>query len=188
MTGAPRRRVRPRLRRLAYLLALAAAAPSILAARLHHQSTAALRAGDAALARSDRAAALRLYVEAARAYLPGSASVATAQARLRQIAAAAGDPDSQAMALRAERAALLPAGEAIGPGRTSSSAPASTASPRAPGVAIVLVGFCLWMGALFGFIGRGIDKRLRLRPGWATLCAGGFVFGCAIFLIGLGLG
>jgi hypothetical protein len=56
-----------------------------------------------------------------------------------------------------------------------------------PGSPLPLVGFGLWLGAALGFIFKAVDKRLRLRPRWAKLCAGVFVIGFALFLLGLKL-
>jgi hypothetical protein len=50
---------------------------------------------------------------------------------------------------------------------------------------LTLIGFGCWGAALVTFIVKGVDKRLRLRPRWATLCGGLFVIGFTLFLIGL---
>jgi hypothetical protein len=87
-----------------------AVALAVVAARVALDSRAALRAGAAAEARGDRAEAVRLYLDAARAYLPGSPYVRDALDRLETLAGqaeGAGDRDAARRALEAERAALL---------------------------------------------------------------------------------
>ncbi len=65
------------------------AALSVVVGRLLIDGRAALRAGDAAFASGDRALAVRHYLDAARLYVPGSASVRAALDRLDRVASAA---------------------------------------------------------------------------------------------------
>lgn len=87
------------------LLALA-----VLVGRVAVDARAALRAGEAAEQRGDRPEAIRQYLDAARLYLPGSATVRRALDhldRLARTAEAAADPAGARPPLEAIRAALL---------------------------------------------------------------------------------
>jgi hypothetical protein len=82
----------------------------VLVARVAVDARAALRAGESAEARGDRAGAVRDYLDAARLYLPGSVTVRRALDHLEGIARtaeAASDPAGARPALEAIRAALL---------------------------------------------------------------------------------
>jgi hypothetical protein len=99
----------PRSRWQGYLLVVLVAL-LVVGGRVAHDSWSALRAGDAALARGDRATATREYLHAVRMYLPGSPFVARALDRLDEVAgtaAAAGDLGSERQAWEAVRAGLL---------------------------------------------------------------------------------
>jgi hypothetical protein len=104
-TGQPGLRSRWAGYLLVVLLALL-----VVAGRVAHDSWAALRAGDAALDRGDRAVATREYLHAVRMYLPGSPFVARALQRLEEVArtaAGAGDLHGERQAWEAVRAGLL---------------------------------------------------------------------------------
>ena len=83
---------------------------AVLVARVAVDARAALRAGESAEARGDRTGAVTHYLDAARLYLPGSATVRTALDRLdamARAAEAANDPAAARPPLEAIRAALL---------------------------------------------------------------------------------
>jgi hypothetical protein len=85
-------------------------AAAVLVGRVAVDGRAALRAGESAEGRGERAEAVRHYLDAARFYLPGSATVRRALDHLDGIARgaeAAGDPAGARPALEAIRAALL---------------------------------------------------------------------------------
>jgi hypothetical protein len=82
----------------------------VLVARVAIDGRAALRAGEAAEGRGDRAEATRQYLDAARFYLPGSGTVSRALEHLDGMARgaeAAGAPGEARAPLEAIRAALL---------------------------------------------------------------------------------
>jgi hypothetical protein len=162
--------------RVLLALALAAVPLLVVGARVALRSARALRAGDAAQAAGDAPRAVRLYLEAAALRLPvGAPAAAAATDRLEAMARRAsetGDAATEELALRAIGAAA----GAVGGGRRAAFAAVAA-----------LIGFATWAASLVVFITWGVDKRLRLRPRWATLSGGMFVVGFALFLIGLRL-
>jgi hypothetical protein len=83
---------------------------AVLVTRVAVDARAALRAGEGAEARGDRAEAVRHYLDAARLYLPGSGTVRRALDHLEgmaRTAEGAGDPGGARAPLEAIRAALL---------------------------------------------------------------------------------
>jgi hypothetical protein len=82
----------------------------VLVARVAVDGRTALRAGESAEVKGERAEAVRHYLDAARLYLPGSSTVRRAIDHLDRLAAsaeAAHDPAAARPALEAIRAALL---------------------------------------------------------------------------------
>ena len=82
----------------------------VVGGRVLHDSRAALRAGDAAVARGQKVVATREYMHAVRMYLPGSPFVSGALARLEHVAreaASVGDLATERQAWEGMRAGLL---------------------------------------------------------------------------------
>jgi hypothetical protein len=161
-------------------LALVAAPLVVVGARMARLASRALRAGDAAAAAGDAPRAVRFYLEAAALRLPVGSVAAAATDRLEGMArraSEAGDAATEDLALHA-----LGAAGTARVGSVGSIARVGTASALA-----AVVGFVTWLGGAVLFIMIGVDKRLRLRPRWATLSGGMFVVGFALFLIGLKL-
>ena len=59
--------------------------------------------------------------------------------------------------------------------------------PSVPMALAALLGAAMWLGAAVGFVRRGLDAGLRLRPRPATAMLVLFLAGVAIFLAGLRL-
>jgi hypothetical protein len=59
--------------------------------------------------------------------------------------------------------------------------------PALPHVLLALAGLVLWVGSAIGFVGKGLDAKLRLRRPQAIIAAATFAVGLAMFLVGLRL-
>jgi hypothetical protein len=179
---------------------------AVLVTRVAVDARAALRAGEGAEARGERAEAVRHYLDAARLYLPGSGSVRRALDHLEAMARAAeaaNDPAGARAPLEAIRADVERRLAAIyaqledpgvDPGASVEARTAWHASRLAhhPGptvgyVLLALLGLALWLGGAVGFMRRGLDAGLRLRRGPALAAGIIFVVGFALFVTGLRL-
>jgi hypothetical protein len=206
-------------------LGVAILALGVISVRLLHHSASALERAERAAAHGRAPEAITAYFEAARAYLPGSSSVAQALDGLVEVAAQAaarGDLETERQALEAIRSALLSVSSFYTPfedrlrqanrrlailyadiDRGASPETAGlpnqqrtaghlarlqgTPGPSPAHAALALLGFVAWIAAIVAFIFRGLDRSTRLHPRWAPLCAGVFLLGFTLFVIGLRL-
>ncbi len=181
---------------------LGAAALAVVYGRFIVQARGAVHAARVAAGNGDAAEATRLYLDALRAYVPGSPFERQALDGLHALAAdaaGAGDRDGERRALGAVRAGLLgtrslyvPYGSRLADANrrlgeldaTEDFPPANSgrivierSAPPGPAIAatlLALVGFAAWIGGLLLFIRRGVDRTPTpaVRPVGSAASAG----------------
>jgi hypothetical protein len=145
------------------------------------QAVARLEANAVAAARTNDTATERAALEALRAALLGSRSfytpfagrLAASDRRLARLYARLEDPAVAPGASLAEREAWHLERLRARPG------------PSLPASSAALLGMGLWLGAAVVFIRRGLDSALRLKRRWAVASGVAFLFGFALFILGL---